>query len=353
MTFGPNHYVPVLKIKRGEKAALREIAPGIRLHVSPLLEIVERTKPTIGEHLNTAFKGLADSLQLYSRCFLDAREIAPDGPSAAEEVFNRAYEAGIQFTPVTGVTRTADVAAALKYNTHGVALRLTLQEFESGRLPGAVAKFLSDHMLIQEETDLIIDLGPVDEFVTDGVIGLTNAFLADVPDHARWRTFTISGSAFPIHMGVVNRNSYELIERSEWIAWRENLYFGRSAIPRLPTFSDCAVQHPRGVEGFDFRFMQVSASIRYALADNWLLTKGVSTKIIPATVQFPELATQLVYGPHSQLYRGAGHCSGCASIYGSANGVSSGLGSPEAWRRLGTIHHISTVVEDLGMLSWP
>ena len=212
---------------------------------------------------------------------------------------------------------------------------------------------MSNYGLNQEETDLIIDLGPVDDFITDGVIGLTNAFLADVPEHERWRTLTISGSAFPIHMGVVNRNSYEVIERSEWIAWRENLYSGRAAIPRLPTFSDCVVQHPRGVEGFDFRFMQVSASIRYALPDNWLLTKGVSTRIIPATVQFPELATQLVYGPHSQSYSGADHCSGCASIHGAANGDSSGLGTPEAWRRLGTIHHISTVVEDLEALSWP
>ena len=30
-----------------------------------------------------------------------------------------------------------------------------------------------------------------------------------------------------------------------------------------------------------------------------------------------------------------------------------GLGSAEVWRRLGTIHHITTVVEELGALPWP
>lgn len=359
MTFGPNQYVPVLKIKRGEKRALGSISFKLQKRITPLLEIVERKENQdspvpLDKHLDKAFKGLAESVQLYSRCFLDAREIERDGPAAAAEVFRRAAAAGIVFTPVTGVTRTADVDAALDYSSNGVALRLTRKEFESGQLSNSIPRFLSMHRLTAEGIDLIIDLGPVDELVTDGVIGLTNAFLTEVPEHTRWRTFTISASAFPLNMGVVNRNSYELVERAEWLAWKHNLYDARKdTISRLPTFSDCAVQHPSGVEGFDFRFMQVSASVRYTLPEKWLLTKGVSTRITPATVQFPELATQLVYGQHTSLYQGSDHCGGCASIYESANGVTKGLGAPEAWRRLGTIHHITTVVQDLEALSWP
>ena len=30
MTFGPSHYVPVLKVKRGEKGALQRINPVLR-----------------------------------------------------------------------------------------------------------------------------------------------------------------------------------------------------------------------------------------------------------------------------------------------------------------------------------
>ena len=356
MTFGPHHYVPVLKIKRGEKRALSSISTSLRKRITPFLEIVERENQnppiTLEHHLDKAFKDLAVSVQLYSRCFLDAREISSDGPTAAAEVFNRAYAAGIFFTPVTGVTRSEDVAAALNYRYHGVALRLTRQEFESGQLPSSVPGFLSTHGLKMEETDLIIDLGPVDDLVTDGVIAFTNAFLAEVPEHTRWRTFTISASAFPLNMGGVNRNSYDLVDRAEWLAWKDNLYAHMSTLPRLPTFSDCAIQHPSGVEGFDFRTMQVSASIRYTLADEWLLTKGESTRITPATVQYPALATQLVYGHHSQRYRGPSHCGGCESIRESSDGAS-GLGSPEVWRRLGTIHHISTVAEQLDNLSWP
>lgn len=34
MTFGPDHYVPVLKVKRGEKSALNVISPLLRSRIT-------------------------------------------------------------------------------------------------------------------------------------------------------------------------------------------------------------------------------------------------------------------------------------------------------------------------------
>ena len=355
MIFGPNHYVPVLKVKRGEKKALRSIAPTLRAHITPLFEIVERKADkgaTVDAHLSNAFDALADSVRPYSRCFLDVREIAADGPSAAAEVFRRAASAGITFTPVTGVSRTADVAAALGHQTHGVALRLTREEFEAGGLAVKLRAFMTRHGLTPEGTDLIVDLGPVDEMIVDGVAALATAFLADVPDHRLWRTFTVSACAFPMSMGVVARNSHSNVERADWIVWRDQLHARRSGLPRLPTFSDCAIQHPKGVEDFDFRTMQMSASIRYAMRDEWLLIKGESTRVTRPGVQFPALATKLVYGQLRASFSGPAHCEGCTSMKVAADRAD-GFGSAEAWRRLGTIHHISMVMQGLASLPWP
>ncbi len=355
MSFGSHHYVPVLKIKRGEKATLRSILPALRDRITPLLEIVERKADkaaTVDGHLNNAFDALADSVRPYSRCFLDAREIAPDGLTAAAEVFRRASSAGIVFTPVTGISRVADVAAAVANRTHGIALRLSREEFESGNLPGRLRAFLARHGLAPEGTDLIIDLGAVDEMIVDGVAALAAAFLADVPDHQRWRTFTVSACAFPMSMGVVARHSHHFVERAEWIAWRDQLYACRNRLPRLPTFSDCAIQHPKGVEDFDFRTMQVSASVRYGMSDHWLLIKGESTRVTRPGVQFPALATKLVYGQLRSSFSGAAHCDGCKSMKAAADRAG-GFGSAEAWRRLGTTHHISMVMDGLAALPWP
>ena len=353
--FGPSHYVPVLKVKRGEKQALASISPGLRQHVVPLLEIVARkTALTVDEHLTTSFRDLESSLHGYARCLLDVREIEPDGPQAADEAFTRAATAGISFTPVTGISRTADVASSVAFSSiSGVGIRLTRREFEDGDLTADLNNFLSANGLTPDGVDLIVDLGSVEDLITAGVIALTQVFLAAVPNKGQWRTLTVTGSAFPLSMGVVSRNSSARITRSEWLAWRDGLYARRPTLERLPTFSDCAIQHPVGVENFDFRFMQASATIRYASANDWLLVKGESTRKIRPRIQFPQLATRLVYGQLRSAYARAQHCAGCQMAKDSADGVS-GLGSPEVWRRIGTIHHITTVVQDdLASLQWP
>lgn len=355
MTIDPNHYVPVLKVKRGEKASLQALSAPLYSRITPLLEIVERNDtnaPSVEKHLETAFKDLADSVQAYPQCFLDVREIAADGPRAAEEVFQRADNAGMVFIPVTGLSRTVDLTAAMAHRTYGIALRLTREEFENGGLTAAIQRFLAVHALAPEQVDLIIDLGAVNDMIPAGIMALTDVFLAAVPDHTRWRTFTISACTFPESMGGVDRHSHKLVERSEWIAWKDGLHAHRESILRLPAFSDCVIQHPKGVEGFDPRIMQVSASVRYTLPEEWLLIKGESTRQSPPSVQFPILATQLAYGHLRNHFAGSAHCNGCRSIKDSADGVPK-LGSAEVWRRFGTIHHMTTVMEQLDALPWP
>jgi hypothetical protein len=356
MNFGPRHYVPVLKIKRGEKKALEALAPAVAANITPLLEVVERKKDksvNVAAHVDKAFKNLANSVVHYSRCFLDTREIASDGASAATEVFRRATVDGIVFTPVTGISRSEDVVvAALTYSSSGLALRLTRQEFEAGSLSRNLTSFLARHRLAPEQIDLIIDLGGVENLIPEGIRALTDAFLAEVPTHKQWRTFTLSSCAFPSSMGGVKRDSFKCVERAEWIAWRDGCQARRSALQRLPTFGDCAIQHPKGVEGFDPRTMQVSAAVRYTVPEAWLLIKGESNRTTPLKEQLPRLAERLVNGDLRKNFLGHDHCYGCASVKAAAEGTS-GFGSLEAWRRIGTIHHITTVVRELDALPWP
>ena len=143
-----------------------------------------------------------------------------------------------------------------------------------------------------------------------------------------------------------------MVERAEWKAWRAALYARRHDIERLPAFGDCAIQHPSGVEGFDPKTMQASAAVRYTLEEDWLLIKGRGTRFAPPSTQFPNLARRLASGDLKAHYAGRSHCLGCTGISDCANRAPS-LGSPEAWRRLGTIHHVTTVVQALAGLPWP
>ena len=153
-------------------------------------------------------------------------------------------------------------------------------------------------------------------------------------------------------MGVVDKNSFGVVPREEWIAWRDYLHAKRQNLPRLPTFSDCAIQHQSGVEGFNPILMQVSASIRYTLEEDWLLIKGESTRMKAPSDQFPKLAHRLVYGDLQKYFLGPDHCRGCESMKAAADGAPR-LGSAEIWRRLGTIHHVSMVMQGIDSLPWP
>ena len=325
------------------------------MSLMPLLEIVELTDKTktFNQRLDTAFKDLAASVESYSRCLLDCRELQPSHPQASEAIFLKAQWQNIVFTPVTGISRSNDdILAAMKHREHGLALRLTREEFENGDFPVKLQSFMSKYGLVSEEIDLILDLGTVDNLIGPGVANLATAFLNDVPYQANWRTFIISACGFPLSMGHVGRNSHDFAQRVEWVAWRDSLYKQRYTLHRLPMFSDCAIQHTLGVEGFDPRIMRPSATIRYTCTDCWLLVKGESTRVRAPSVQFPELATELVYGHLQQYFYQADHCSGCASIQRCADGEP-GHGSAEAWRRYGTIHHITRVLEDLVSLPCP
>ena len=147
------------------------------------------------------------------------------------------------------------------------------------------------------------------------------------------------------------RGGHHLLTAKEQLPHRDFLPFlERATLERLPTFSDCAIQHPIGVENFDPRYMQVSAAIRYALSEDWLLVKGESTKAILPSIQFPQLAMQLVYGHLQGYFAGPAHCAGCKMAKDAADSVDK-LGSADVWRQIGTIHHITTVAQDgLGSL---
>jgi len=216
MSFDETHYVPVLKLKGGEKEALPLLSPTVRARIIPLFEVVERDKEkkaTPTEHIDTAFKKFKPAVEHLRRYFLDCREVAPDGPETVEDVFRRAADLGTPFVPVTGITRSVDVQAALANRTSGLALRLTREEYESGVVQSELLPFVKIHDVPREVIDLIIDLGAVDDMVLSGVQELATVFLNDIPDPTSWRTLTMSASAFPPGMGGLESRSHDLIDR--------------------------------------------------------------------------------------------------------------------------------------------
>jgi hypothetical protein len=355
MNFGPDHYVPALKLKMGEKDALATLKASVKSRTTPLLQIVEMNgEKTLDEHLSTSFKKFQPAVSGLSRYFVDSVEIDDAGALGAGKVFGMCAGQGVPFTPVIGLSRAAAITTAglNAKGRAGVALRISRQDFEDGVVATQLPSFLRRNTIEPGNTDLIIDLGEVADMIEDGIAAMAEAFIAAVPQPLSWRTLALLGSAFPISMQHVGKDSHATAERTEWVAWRDRLYRDRLRLPRLPAFGDWGIQHPKGVEGFDPVTMQGSAAIRYALDSEWLLIKGRGTKKSPPSLQMPTLARALVNGIHKRSFAGASHCSGC-DLIDRATRSAVGLGSLTKWRQIGTAHHITATVEAIQRLPWP
>ena len=355
MTFGPRHYVPALKLKTGEKDALAILSSATKQSITPILQVVERigTKP-IDKHIETAFKKIQPAVAGLPRFFIDPVEIAPAGAVAAKAVFNGCRSLGVPFTPVVGLSRPPDLtnAAMQAVGRSGLAVRLTRADFEGGTLASSFTAYLATHSISAAATDLIVDLGPVEDMIADGIATLAESFIASVPHLARWKTLTLLGSAFPKSMRHVDRDSHGYVDRAEWVAWRDHFRKAGPSLSRPPTFGDWGIQHPAGVETFDPVKMQASAAIRYATDSKWLLIKGRGTRKMSPAKQMPGLAAQLATGQLRKAFAGAHHCAACALIVAAANGAPK-LGSLTKWRQIGTAHHITTTVEAIQNLHAP
>lgn len=352
MGFPAKHYVPALKLKVGEKDALSTLRASIKKELTPLLQVVENPAGKLmQQHIETAFKRIEPAVSGLGRFFVDPVEVAAAGKPAADLTFAKASGLGVPFTPVTGPSRDAGLtlAALQAKGRTGLAVRVTRHEFESGWLAANFTQFLASHKLSPASIDLIVDLGPVDDMISFGITALAEAFLATIPSIKQWASLTVLASAFPKSMRDVGRASHDFVDRSEWLSWRDGLRLASPTNPRPPTYGDWGIQHPAGVEGFDPLTMQASASIRYATGAQWLLIKGVGTRRVKPSLQMPGLAGQLAAGPLKKQFTGTAHCAGCEMIGAAAQGAPK-LGSPTKWRQIGTVHHLTTVVEALQKL---
>lgn len=353
--FDAKHYVPILKCKLGETHAIKMLSSHATAQITPLVELVCESYDEViddepvslirtwREQIPRSMARLRVIAARVSHVFVDPFELGAE-PGAATAAFAAAAATGISFLPVIRIDRPEQEQAGLAVRTDALCLRLTREDLERrSNLTMDIEDLLQRIDRKPEFLHLVLDLGSIYDFVIESVELIAETFLHAIPRISEWRTLTLAASAFPLR---IQPNSCTVVERSEWSLW-QLLRHEKERLGRLPTFGDYGIQHPAGVEGFQVGKHQVAACIRYLRDDNWLLIKGVGFKASPLKEQFPKLAHMLVNDPDvSPYFYGNFHCTACVDIVRAASG-SGKFGSATIWRRLGTAHHITTVVRQL------
>lgn len=389
LAFGDRHYVPVLKWKPAEQAAVLDLRRATQGRYTPLIEFVRPSPPSEPKkrkdgtlplakphdppqraltHVENGLPALTRAHFLSYPFFLDpdlvGGTILPTGDDAWIHIIRRARDLSLRAVPVMRLSSSEKRReCAHAASTLGLALRVTRDDLWSrkAKLPRTVneaaATPIRDTVSTRIErvraawsdkripAHLVLDLGSVAGAPIDTVETLMDKAYGAVLKPDAWKTLTIVGAGFPVSLVTIKKNDIGLVDRTEFLAWsgrrRERTY------SRPPTFGDYVIQNSEAVEvGDPKKPINPYAAIRYTLRRAWLVVKGELISEIGGQ-QFITLAARLA--DDKRFFPRPPHCEGCRRILETKEEYEAVL-DLAGWRRWGTVHHITLTVEQLEAL---
>ncbi|KUP23110.1 beta family protein [Paenibacillus sp. DMB5] len=362
--FNERHYVPILKWKRGEQVALEKLPLPLKAALTPLIEIVPVTydykndcpKETIDEHLSDFGQQLSKSWGTEKPVFidlayLDESETMHDGSHPLEFLFEQVRTEGLRGIPVTGNGRGLEYQENVKklnsIDKNGVCIRLEDEDFIG------TAQILDDLLIqlnvIEEEVDIIIDLGSITKENQSSSVITATAVINSINTINKYRSLTVVGSGFPQNLSTqVSTGTTGSVPRYEWLVWK-SIYKIKDKLLRIPTFGDYTINSPDLIE-MDPRKMQMAAGIRYTSIDNYYIFRGISIRKANSGGwgQAKALCQEIIKHP---CYCGPTFSWGDEYINDCAKGTAS-TGTAETWRRVGTNHHLTFITNELANFPW-
>jgi hypothetical protein len=358
VTFDSNHYVPILKSKRGEHTAIDALADQVRDELTPVFELPivptfkkEADDPEDRETVDDIVARQLDYFPDYWNngrpAFLDALYVEDErlqnGSHPLLATIQGLQQEGVTLFPVTGLNRDDDYQRAvldvLGLGIDEVMIRLIESDFERSNLQGDLNQLLSRLGVPHEAAHLLLDLGPVRGVDPRNAI-IISGYISFVPNRDDWKTFSVSGAGYPEDVQITT-GEQDMIPRPYWLAYRRMIE-DDVALSRTPTYSDFGI---RSREPLDFnpKMMTVAPKITYTTGDKWYLAKEKTDK---KWDRFQDICETLVQSPH---FKGGSYSAGDRYIADCAAGNAS-TGTPEFWVRAGSNHHLTMVVDQLASL---
>lgn len=357
--FNENHYVPIIKWKRGEQKALEYLGESLKNMMTPLIEIppIEwdyqkgEPKKTIDEHLKGIGASMSKSWNHEGPIFIDAFNVCTEdvetmesGQHPLEFIINEINNENFTAIPVTSMEQGKNYQGAVKglLETYedGYCLRLTDKDFDDAEKTfHIIRETFGDNF---NETDLIIDFQYLDPEYESRMKKMILSIFNEIPDMSSWRTFTFCGTAFPkVLSEKIPTGSDGYIRRVAWTIYKS---LRKKGLERIPAFGDYNISHTDYLE-IDPRVMQMAASIRYTIDEDFLILRGYSVKD-NGWGQMVDLTKRLV---NNREYAGKDFSYGDQYIYDCCLGNET-TGNAETWRRVGANHHLSFVINQLSNL---
>jgi hypothetical protein len=349
-------YVPVLKGRQGEFAALAAIQPTTRQRILPLLEIVPGPADEPAA-LKSVIERTANKLGPWAgnRLLLDAGLLATDvelhnGRGAVGFSSDVALIRGVDATPVVRLNDEllAHFDAAKVHADHGtgVTIRLNAEDLDEDPedIDEALAGLLGHLGITRANVDLVLDLGAVSgDLTVRAGSRLAADVLRDLTAIEQWREIIVTAGAFPVDLSEFSPWTIGEIPRDD-AALHDHIRQRKRRL-RIPTFGDYSIAHPLLATGPTF---PAAPQLRYTVADRWITLKGSRTDP-RGHEQFYEICETIARHPD---FVGA-RLGKADTRIADPRARGQGPGNASTWREIGTTHHLDYVVQRLTTLGEP
>lgn len=339
-------YTPILRWKRGERTALRNLTQAGRVDVKPLIILgaehySPRSATATRPAMNAAEALAADVLSYWGTepFYLDVSRLPVQvgGQHALVAISQACRAAGLQMLPAFTLAGPAHylaaVALVVAIDGRGAALRVDLQEFATAALwAGGIGLAVQQIHLIADFGSNVANVAALGHALVQTFISLHQA--------GAWASVTVAGCSLPENFTGFAQGQH-LIPRHEWGVWHMlapavaayNVGYGDYATvaPSAP---------PPGIAwGFPI-------NVKYTVDTDFLVCRGVKTTgpaAMDMDVQLRGHANSVVaYGPRKPI----SNCWGDTRINQIAAGIE-GPGNLEKWVQISVNRHIEKIRHDL------
>jgi len=350
--FNHNHYVPILRWKRGERISVRKLTQIQKDSITPLIEFVPPRPPSKNaknpKPVDQLYKELIAHIPKQilkdwgkDPIFVDFQHLDDSYQlSALQEVIESSRNLGLYLIPVIYLKSNSSFTKAALGANNGLCLRVQRQELNS-TLRTAIDHFTKEYELRKEQTDLIFDFG-----ITDDQCSSLTGIDTQSTDLHSWRTFTVASGCFVEDLQDFEPGRNE-VNRIDWEAWLKLI--NALGVDRKPAFGDYTIQYPlyRELAGGG----NPTASIRYTLRDKYVIWRGRSLR----TFGFPQYIANANLLSKMPEFFGKDFSYGDSYItlisQGLIQGDTSNTGNTTTWLAAGINHHLSVVVDQISSLS--
>lgn len=340
-----NQYAPILKGKEGEFIALSKLPKNLKELLVPIVDIVQEPNKTFEKHIQSTIgyfkKWDQDKLLYVDGYMVQEYEQIFSGQHYMQYIFSEMYKDGFVLIPVisniTNPDYNTSVKKIIRKYKKGICIRMFRTEMQDINLElDALLNYLE---ITPVDVDLILDLESVEEFTVDEIYSWSINKIAEIRQIPKYRSLVLSGSNFPINLIKLKADQIHIIQRKQWLAWQK--LCNSTDIERLPSYSDYTISHPQLSE-YGEGIPNPSASIRYTHGSDYIIYRGKGTRQHHFD-QFYYISESLL---NSDDFEGVDHCAGDGFIY-ECGTLKKKPGSMRTWRWVGTIHHLTVVINQL------